>query len=66
VSEPFAAAAGRLAGQVGAALGWSPDAFWRSTPAEVATVVAALADPAGASPPDAATLARLRKEHPDG
>ena len=66
MSERFAAVAARLAGQVGATLGWSPDAFWRSTPAEVAAVVAALAGPEGTAPPDAATLTRLMMEHPDG
>ena len=66
MSERFDAVAERLAGQVGATLGWSPDAFWRSTPAEVAAVVAALAGTASAGPPDLATLQRLMKEHPDG
>jgi uncharacterized phage protein (TIGR02216 family) len=63
----FAEDAGRLAGFAGAVLGWSPDAFWRATPAELAAVVAALTgdDPAGV-PPDAATIARLREEFPDG
>ena len=66
MSDRFAAVAGRLAGQVGAVLGWSPDAFWQSTPAEVAAVVAALAGPEGADPPGTDTLTRLMKEHPDG
>ena len=61
----FAHAAGRLAGQAGAVLGWSPAAFWAATPAEVAAVVAALAGET-ASPPDTATIARLREAFPDG
>jgi uncharacterized phage protein (TIGR02216 family) len=61
----FAHAAGRLAGQAGAVLRWSPDAFWTATPAELATVVAALADET-ADPPDAATVARLKEAFPDG
>jgi uncharacterized phage protein (TIGR02216 family) len=61
----FARAAGRLAGQAGAVLGWSPDAFWAATPAELAAVVAALAGEA-ADPPDATTIARLREAFPDG
>ena len=39
----FTGAAVRLAGFAGAHLGWSPDAFWRATPAELAAVVRALA-----------------------
>ena len=63
----FAVAAARLAGLAGLRLGWSPDAFWRATPAELAAIVAAL-DPAqdAATPPDAATVAALRTAHPDG
>lgn len=63
----FAAAAVRLAGLAGLRLGWSPDAFWRATPADLAAVVAAL-NPAhgGATPPDPATIARLQEVHPDG
>ena len=61
----FAQAAGRLAGQAGAVLGWSPDAFWAATPAELAAVVAAIAGEA-ADPPDTATIERLREAFPDG
>lgn len=63
----FAAAAVRLAGLAGLRLGWSPDAFWRATPADLAAVVAAL-NPAttAATPPDAATIAKLKEAHPDG
>ena len=62
----FAEAAARLAGRAGAALGWSPDAFWRATPAELATVVAALAGTdEGATPLDAGVIARLREAFPD-
>ena len=67
MSDAFAAHAGRLAGMTGAVLGWSPDTFWCATPAELAAVVAALTpDTAAATPPDAATLARLQQEFPDG
>ena len=63
----FAVAAVRLAGLAGLRLGWSPDAFWRSTPADLAAVVAALTQPpATATPPDPATIARLQAAHPDG
>lgn len=61
----FAEGAGRLAGFAGAVLGWSPDAFWRATPAELAGVVRALAGETPAAA-DAATVARLREAFPDG
>lgn len=63
----FGARAAELAGLAGAALGWSPDAFWRATPAELAAVVCAAGGGRGeAAPPDAALIARLQREHPDG
>lgn len=64
----FAEGAVRLAGLAGAMLGWSPDAFWRATPAELDAVVSALgADPAaGGVPPDADTMRRLKEAFPDG
>ena len=65
----FADAAARLAGRAGAMWGWSPDAFWSATPAELATLVGAAASAVSegaATPPEAGVLARLREEHPDG
>ena len=63
----FADAAARLAGLAGAVLGWSPDRFWRATPAELASVVAVLrGGDALIDPPDGATLARLQEAFPDG
>lgn len=64
----FAAAATRLAGEAGAVLGWSPNAFWRSTPAELAAVVTAATGARGAAaePPDGPTIAALREAFPDG
>ena len=62
----FADAAARLAGFAGAMLGWSPDAFWRATPAELAGVVRALAGDGAAPPPDAQTIANLMEAFPDG
>lgn len=61
----FAEAAARLAGRSGALWGWSPDAFWRATPAELAALVGAVAGEV-AGPPDADTMARLREAFPDG
>lgn len=63
----FAEAAERLAGIAGVALGWSPDAFWAATPAELAALAGALRGAtATAAPPDAATLAQLKEAFPDG
>lgn len=64
----FAEAAARRAGCAGAALGWSPAAFWRATPAELAVVVRAASGgmAAAVTPPDASTLARLLEAFPDG
>ena len=61
----FAEAAGRLAGMAGGMFGWSPDAFWRATPAELAALVRTLA---GDAPPVADTrdLTRLMEAFPDG
>ena len=61
----FTEGAARLAGVAGAVLGWSADAFWAATPAELAAVVRALTGDA-ATPPDAPTLARLQEQFPDG
>ena len=64
MSGSFADSAARLAGLAGALLGWTPDAFWRATPAELAAVLGALAGEgeAGASSED---LARLSAMFPD-
>ena len=64
----FAEEAGRLAGMAGAVLGWSPDRFWRATPAELRGIVTAMTGGAGdgGGPPSSATLARLREMYPDG
>ncbi|MEH3158230.1 MAG: phage tail assembly chaperone [Sphingomonas taxi] len=58
----------RLAGFAGAALGWSPDAFWRATPAELAAVVRAAAGDGGVAtaPPTAQAIAAMREAFPDG
>ncbi len=62
----FAEEAGRLAGMASAVLGWSPDRFWRATPAELHGVVTAMAGQVDEAPPTSATLARLREMYPDG
>jgi len=65
VGEVFADSAARSAGLAGVAFGWSPDAFWRATPDELAALVRAAVGDAG-EPLDGSTVARLREEHPDG
>jgi len=62
----FSDAAGRLAGMAGALLGWRPDEFWRATPAELATVLAALTGGDGPAPMTSSELARLKERFPDG
>lgn len=62
----FAESAGRLAGLAGVAFGWSPDAFWRATPAELGALVRAVAGDGPAAPPDAVTIAALKRVFPDG
>ncbi|PXA83641.1 phage tail assembly chaperone [Nostoc sp. 3335mG] len=64
----FAEKAARLAGIAGALAGWRPDEFWRATPAELEAVLAAFAGPqaSGEVPPDAATIAALKEQFPDG
>ena len=62
--EDFRGAAARLAGLAGVAFGWSPDAFWRATPAELGALVRAVVGDGVAA--DGAVLARLRERYPDG
>ena len=64
VADRFAAAAARLAGLAGVLLGWSPEVFWRATPAELRTVLEALAGP-GERPVERGELARLMEMFPD-
>lgn len=58
MTDRFAPAAGRLAGLAGRALGWRPDEFWQSTPAELSAILAPGPD-ASAAPLDRAALTRL-------
>lgn len=63
----FADGAARLAGMAGALLGWRPAEFWASTPAELETVLRALAGPRDEERAlDSAELARLKEAFPDG
>lgn len=56
--EDFAGAAARLGGIAGVLFGWSPDAFWAATPAELAALVAVIA-PEQTRPVDAGALRQL-------
>jgi Phage tail assembly chaperone protein, TAC len=55
----------RLAGLAAIHLGWTPDIFWAATPAELATILAALTPDTGNAlgTPD---LAHLMEQFPDG
>lgn len=66
MTDAFAVGAARLAGFAGAVLGWRPDDFWRSTPAELAAIVAVLAGEQDTPPPDANDVRRLMEAFPDG
>jgi len=63
----FTQSASRLAGVTALLLGWRPEEFWRSTPAELAAVFAAAREDgvgeAGVAPD---MLARLQEMYPDG
>lgn len=64
MTASFGEAAAHLCGAASSLLGWRPNEFWESTPAELAL---ALQPPAaGAEPPDQDLITRLRKRFPDG
>lgn len=56
--EDFASCAVRLAGMAGVLFGWSPEDFWRATPAELEALVRVIA-PEQAAPVDAGALRKL-------
>ncbi|HEX8573359.1 MAG TPA: phage tail assembly chaperone [Allosphingosinicella sp.] len=62
--ERFSERAARLAGLAGALLGWRPDEFWRSTPAELGAVLEAIL-PAAAEGASRSDLDRLMERFPD-
>ncbi len=55
----------RLAGLTGAILGWRPHEFWNATPAELATILTALAPDAG-NAADRDLIMLLQEQFPDG
>jgi len=63
-ADSLAPAASRLAGLAGLLLGWSPEAFWRATPAELRAVLEALRGP-GAAAVGRDELAGLMAQFPD-
>ena len=64
MSEHFAPLAGRLAGLAGRVGGWRPDDFWKTTPAELAAILAPAAE-AAAPPVGRAELDRLMEHDHD-
>ena len=60
----FAENADRLCGQCAVVLGWRPDEFWNSTPAELTCVLRALM-PEGDDPADSNLVARMMELFPD-
>lgn len=61
----FRQSARRLAGLTAILLGWRPEDFWRTTPEELATILAAHIHRDG-TPADRAVLGRLKEKFPDG
>ncbi len=61
----FIQQATRLAGLTGALLGWRSHEFWGATPAELATILTALA-PDAANPADRDLITTLQEQFPDG
>lgn len=61
--DKFAAGAARLGHVASALLGWRPDEFWNSTPAELALAICPPGDADGG--PDRATIETLMKIFPD-
>ena len=65
MSPTFAEGARRLAGLVPRVLGWSPQAFWDATPAELAAIFATEGC-AGGEPLGRAELTALMERDGDG
>jgi uncharacterized phage protein (TIGR02216 family) len=61
--DTFGRAAARRSGAASLLLGWRPDDFWNSTPAELALAMI-IADGEGQAP-DARTIEALKQRFPD-
>lgn len=59
----FGDAAARLWGVASSLLGWRPDEFWRSTPAELAMALTPEFD--AVDPPSRDAIEQLRRRFPD-
>jgi Phage tail assembly chaperone protein, TAC len=59
----FADSTSQLVGQTALLLGWQPDDFWNATPAELATIVAAVSPKGEAA--DGAMLSQMMDLFPD-
>jgi uncharacterized phage protein (TIGR02216 family) len=66
MSERFAAAAVRLCGVAGIALGWRPEDFWRATPAELGTMLGLFIPGEGSAGVAPGEFDRLKRMFPDG
>lgn len=66
----FSTAIQKLSGVASGILGWTPDQFWRATPAELAVIFVSFAttgaDRQAAVPLDAQQLENLKETFPDG
>lgn len=63
MDDCFGAAAARLCSAANILLGWPPDEFWNSTPAELALAFQSPTD--AYDPPDLAVVEELRRRFPD-
>lgn len=61
--QRFGEAAGRLSSAASLLLGWRPNEFWDSTPAELALAI--MFDERPADAPDATTIEALKRRFPD-
>jgi len=64
----FTQTAERLAGLIPVALGWTPEQFWRATPAELAVILMAYSEKVGRAEPaplSGGELNKLKEGHPD-
>jgi uncharacterized phage protein (TIGR02216 family) len=64
--KDFATAAARLAGAAGWVLRWTPEAFWATTPGELAAILATASGHDSAGPVTRSTIETLQERFPDG
>jgi hypothetical protein len=64
----FTQTAEQLAGLIPVSLGWTPDQFWRATPAELVVILVAYSEKVGRAelaPLSGGELNKLKEGHPD-